>query len=255
MKESAIKNLEKSSWKAGIVSAVLAVVSLVWAVYSYFKPPEAAPMPVSQAAPLTSPVSAVINGNQNVVIQHSDVKINEIRDEPTRTTLMNERFGFKSTFPADWTRQDPENDDGFKFVDKTGRARILAYAGWVVDDVPKDKMLGMHGVTEFVAAKSIEHAKQDGAADVQEIRAGFIAEVTEAPEKRNVALPGARIEYDVRIRGEQYHRVISVSAFSEGGTPVQFHVYCELPIPVTREYDKACRRTIADFRVLAPWKR
>lgn len=204
---------------------------------------------------LTSPATAVINGNQNVVIQHSDVQINEIRDEPIRTTLTNERFGFRGSFPADWTRQDPENDDGFKFIDKTGRARILAYAGWVVDDIPKEQMLGMHGVTEFVAEQTIRYAKEDGATDLQEVRAGFTAEVTEANEKRSVPLPGIRIEYNVRIKSEQYHRVISVSAFSEGKTPIHFHVYCELPIPVTRELDKSCRRTIADFRVLAPWQR
>lgn len=233
----------------------MAVVSLAWAVWSYFKPPETSSPAIPPPIAATSPATAVISGNQNVVIQHSDVRINEIRDEPVWETLTNERFGFKGSFPADWTRQDPENDDGFKFIDKTGRARILAYAGWVVAEVPKEQMVGMHGVTEFVALQTVKYARQDGATDLQETRAGFTAEVADSSAKRNVALPGTRIEYNLRLNGEQYHRVIAVSAFSDGGTPVHFNVYCELPMPVTREHDKACRRTIADFRVLAPWRR
>lgn len=71
--------LEKSSWIAGIVSAVLAVVGFAWGVWVYLRPPES---PQPQATTIAS-----ISGDRNVVVQGSNNTINNSISSATPATV------------------------------------------------------------------------------------------------------------------------------------------------------------------------
>ena len=60
-------SLEKSSWIAGIVSAVLAAVGIAWGVWSYIRPPETSSLPVSPTTWVTGNQNLVVHGGSNTI--------------------------------------------------------------------------------------------------------------------------------------------------------------------------------------------
>jgi Protein of unknown function (DUF3298) len=61
MGSAVIDRLEKSSWIAGVVSAIVAILALGWAVWAYIRPPES-------STPSSTPI-ARIDGSNNILIQ------------------------------------------------------------------------------------------------------------------------------------------------------------------------------------------
>jgi hypothetical protein len=84
-----------------------------------------------------SPSVGNVQGDVTVTVDNSHHVVVEEPYTIKPVTLTNERFGFKSSFPGQWARHDPANDDGFWFEDMLGNAELRAYAGFIVDDIPE----------------------------------------------------------------------------------------------------------------------
>jgi hypothetical protein len=59
--------LEKSSWVAGVISAVVAILALGWAVWTYVRPPESSTPPAIPSARVEGSNNILIQGNNNTV--------------------------------------------------------------------------------------------------------------------------------------------------------------------------------------------
>lgn len=105
--------LEESNRVAGIVSAVLAILALGWAVWTYFRPPEP-PMP-----------TAKVEGNNNILIQGNN---NTVASPPLRTSSFASIKVVDASLPTDKSKKHSVRYaaiSGMELLDAQARANHL----------------------------------------------------------------------------------------------------------------------------------
>lgn len=246
-----MRNLESTSWVAGIIAAILAVLSFAWGVFVYIKPSEA------PATPATN--NSVTNGNGNTLIQNSNIYIEKKRQDEYSTsfvTLENNRYGFRSDFPSHWARRDPHNGDGFGFINPDNKdVLISSSAGFNVFAKQKNKASYFDDDIEDYKIFLLESIRENNGKIVGEIANGMIGEKKSKGKIENIPLPGWRIEYTIEKERKTYHVTHVFSAFNDGNLDLVFNIVCESPQNIYKEYANICARVISSFRILFPWER
>lgn len=239
-----MRKLEYRSWVAGIISAILAILSFAWGVFVYIKPSETTEKPATN--------NSVINGNSNIYIEKSRQDEHGI----SFVTLENNRYGFKTDFPSHWARRDPHNGDGFGFVNPENKdVLISSSAGFNVFTKQKNKASDFDDSMEDYKNFLLESINENNGKIIGEIENGMIGEKKSKGKIENIPLPGWRVEYTIQKEGKIHHVTHVFSAFNDGNVDLVFNIACKAPQDIYKEYANICARAISSFRILFPWDR